>query len=115
MNKIHSNANYTAMNNNEKWNGVDFLEVYIVSYHQYFQMVDLLIQYCWQLVNRLNPCALPYVLPQYQEEIKKMSVKYEEKNLKPNVAKNHIMGIQSKDRRSIPIKKGRRTEIIISL
>ena len=35
----------------------------------------------------LNPCTLPCALPEYQEEINKMNVKHEEKNLKPNLAK----------------------------
>ena len=29
-------------------------------HHQYYQMVDLLIEYCRKSMGGLNPCAMPY-------------------------------------------------------
>ena len=57
--------------------GVD-IGLYTVIYYQYYQMVDLLIQYCHQSIGGLNPCTLLYVLVQHHEEVK-MNRKLDEK------------------------------------
>ena len=41
-----NNLKYKSMKYNERWNGVEFLGLHTVVHHQYFHMVDLLIQYC---------------------------------------------------------------------
>ena len=62
MNKNYSDAKYAAINDNENQNSLNFLELCTAFYYQYLQIVDLLIQYYRQLMNGLNPYALPYVL-----------------------------------------------------
>ena len=74
--RINENVNY----------GVDFIEPHTVIHHQYYQMVDLLIQYCRRLMCRLNPYALSYVpLKNHDIEIKKKD--QNEKDKKLNLAK----------------------------
>ena len=55
------------------------IELYTVIHHQYYQMVDLLIQYCRQSIGRSNQYALPYVIAKYHKEVK-ISRKLEKKD-----------------------------------
>ena len=86
-NYSNNNTNYAAMNDDKKWNGIDFSGPHTVFHRHCFQMVDLLTRCCRRSMHGLNPCALPHAPPQCQEEINKMNVKHEEKDLKPNLAK----------------------------
>ena len=80
------------MNNNIRMNedvnySVDFIRLYTVFHHYYYQMVDVLIQYCRRLICRLNPYTLLYVPFKYHDiEIKKKN--QDEKDKKPNLAKS---------------------------
>ena len=96
------------MNDNKKWNGVDFSGSHTVFHHQCFQMVDLLMHCCRRSMHGLNPYALPHVPPQHQEEINKMNAKHEEKDLKPNLAKPTPCNGQSKQGWKTCTKKKRR-------
>ena len=93
-NKVEINESY--INNNTRWNCIDFSGPHAVIHHQHFQMVDLLTQHCRRSMNGLNACALPCVQPQCQEEINKMNGKQEEKDLKPNLAQPTPTDGQSK-------------------
>ena len=81
---------------------------YIVIHYQYYKMVDLLIQYCRRLIDRLNPCALPYVPVQYHEEVK-MNRKPDKKACNSNLEgwKTQIRkkGKRKNNNKNIPLKK----------
>ena len=80
------------MNNNIRMNenanyGVDFTGLHMVIHYQYYQMVDLLIQYCRRLIFKLNPHTLLYIpLKHWDIEIKKKD--QNEKDKIPNLAKS---------------------------
>ena len=80
------------MNNNIRMNenanyGIDFTGPHMVIHHQYYQIVDLLIQYCRQLICGLNPYALLYALLKHRSiEIKNKD--QDEKEKKPNLSKS---------------------------
>ena len=71
QNYSNNNAKCTAMNDDEKWNGIDYSGPHTVFHHQCFQMVDMLMQCCRRSMHGLNPYALPYVPPQHQKDSKK--------------------------------------------
>ena len=54
-----------------------------VTHHQYYQMVDLLMQHCRRSIGRLNPHALPHVPVQHHEEVK-MNRKPDKKTCRTN-------------------------------
>ena len=76
--------------NNKSSNNINYYSIhtglYTDIYHQYYQMVDLLIQYSQKLIDGLNPYVLLYVLSQYQEDAK-MNRKQEEKDQSSNLKK----------------------------
>ena len=45
-NNSNNNTADAAMNDNKEWNGIYFSGPHMLFHHQYFQMVDLLMQYC---------------------------------------------------------------------
>ena len=57
--------------------------IYTVAHHQYYQMVDLLMQYCRKSMGGLNPYAMPYV-PQTQQGVEKSNA-CDERNQNKNV------------------------------
>ena len=71
----------------EKMSSSDYCGVdtgpHAVTHHQYYQMVDLLMQCCLQFMGGLNPHALPYVPVQHHEEVK-MNRKPDKKTCRAN-------------------------------
>ena len=55
---MHKNNNM-KINENMIWNGVDFSGPHTVFYHQYFQMVDVLIACAQRSLSGLNLHAVP--------------------------------------------------------
>ena len=71
---------------------------YTVVHHQYYQMVDLLTQFCRKTMGGLNPYALPYV-PSTQPIVVEEST---------NAKKNDKKNVESSKWHTCKTKKGRR-------